>query len=236
MDDSWAKHLAVKRPEPNVFIEFEVGEALPSSKRLSSWISAVALICNDSIQDALSILRSENERHELLYFTRIAAGHLYEAAKFMASTPAAWPEVQALLGKLDPNHRADWELVVALWRHPSTPFRRAVENARQYVFHYPEVHVPRRQQKVAAALERMSDETGRIELGKKLASYRFEFADALALDMVIEPLAGHEQQQFEEFAMGLLDHVQALQRCSEAVLAHYFYSLGAFIEAPPPEA
>ena len=230
----------MERPKPSVFIEFEVGEALPSSERLSWWVSAMAFICNDSILDAVSILRAGNADRpdELAYFTRIAAGHLYEAAKFIANT-AEWLEVKKLvagLAEVDPKLKADWDLIVALW-DPEAPIRPALDNARHQIFHYPELYggcrgVP----EVTAALERMKDQTGRLELGKGFGSYRFLFADDLALDMIIEPEPGGDQEAFERFAGGLKDHVLALQRCSEAVLAVHFMSLGTMVEVPPPPA
>lgn len=131
----------MERPKPTCIIEFEMGEALPSPRRLSSWVSVMALICNDSILDAVNILRTakSDADDEMAYFTRIAAGHLYEAAKFIATT-ADWPEVKKLEAKLDPERNADWNVIVGLWRDRGAPPRTALDNARHQVFHYPELY------------------------------------------------------------------------------------------------
>lgn len=198
----------------------------------------MALICNDSILDAVNILRAakNDADDEMAYFTRIAAGHLYEATKFIANT-ADWPEVKKLVGKLDPDRQADWDTIVTLWRDRGSPPRPALDRARHNVFHYPKLYGDARGlPEVTAALQRMKDETGNIEAGKGFSSYRFKFADALALDMVIEPQPGGEQEAFERFAEGLKDHVLALERCSEAILTIYFTSIGAVVEVPPPQS
>jgi hypothetical protein len=218
---------AWQRPQPTHFISFRFEDVLPVAERLSSWVSVMALVCNDSILDAANVLRAESPE-EMSYFARIAAGHVYEAAQFVATT-ARWPEISKLVAALDPEPRADWDALVTLWDSGTEhPMRPQLDRARNYVFHYPDLNKTG-SKAVTKALERLATNETTIALGKSLGSYRFQFGDDIALNIISGVGGLEEQEAFRKFAEGLRELVLALQRCSEAVLATFFAGKGSFV-------
>jgi hypothetical protein len=193
----------------------------------------MALICNDAILDAQNILNVESPQ-EMSYFARIAAGHVFEAAKFIAAT-SEWPEVVELLDTLDDDRRADWDSILSFWeKSGDCSLFPQVARARNYVFHYPDLGDRKGLGAVREALARLAETEATIALGKSLGSYRCHFADEVAISIISGVEPAREQEALEKFAEGLRDLVLALQRSSEAVLASFFASKGTFVPIGHP--
>jgi hypothetical protein len=94
-------------------LRFKVGDALPADDPLARFILVVSIGLNDN---GLSNTRFVNtkEPYELLYFFRLASGHLHELANRLRRAHEEWPEVQEFVASLQENYRDDFESIVRL--------------------------------------------------------------------------------------------------------------------------
>jgi hypothetical protein len=70
-------------------VRFKIGEAFPSDDQLARWMTICSIAFNDLlVVNQLLIPRLKDEipsgSGEILYLGRVASGHLFEAATFLA--------------------------------------------------------------------------------------------------------------------------------------------------------
>jgi hypothetical protein len=118
-------------------LRFKVGDALPADDPLARFVLVVSMGLNDN---SLSNTRFVNtkEPYELLYFFRLASGHLHELAKRLRRAHEEWPEVQEFVADLPEDFRHDFESIVRL-ADPNDDVGQKLERFRNEFFHYPDL-------------------------------------------------------------------------------------------------
>jgi hypothetical protein len=118
-------------------LRFKVGDALPADDPLARFVLVVSMGLNDN---SLSNTRFVNtkEPYELLYFFRLASGHLHELAKRLRRAHEEWPEVQEFVADLQEDFRHDFESIVRL-ADPNDDVGQKLERFRNEFFHYPDL-------------------------------------------------------------------------------------------------
>jgi hypothetical protein len=152
-------------------LRFKVGDALPADDPLARFILVVSMGLNDN---SLSNTRFVNtkEPYELLYFFRLASGHLHELANRLRRAHEEWPEVQQFVAGLQEDYRDDFESIVRL-ADPNDDVGQKLERLRNEFFRYPDLRrktAERGKLPLMEALTDAADTEGTISLGEYLHS------------------------------------------------------------------
>jgi hypothetical protein len=186
---------------------------------------------------------------------RLLSGHVFEGATYLSETRKHWPTVSAFLKQeLDADRQQDLRDVLALveQKSPQHPALRRIVLARNLLFHYPELdpqHVAKGREELQLALGRLASFEGTTIASKKIVDSRFDFADELALNMILETaptkptgtsqegwFAQVDHSALTDFLAGLLPLANALVRVGDNAVANYFASRGEFVERPDPQS
>jgi hypothetical protein len=208
-------------------LRFKVGDALPADDPLARFVLVVSMGLNDN---SLSNTRFVNtkEPYELLYFFRLASGHLHELAKRLRRAHEEWPEVQEFVADLPEDFRHDFESIVRL-ADPNDDVGQKLERFRNEFFHYPDLRrktAERGKLPLMQALTDAADTEGTISVGEEaLGGIRAHFADELVGKLVMERLGLDDDER-----KGLVKQLGELQaaygRFAQATLGRYLNSLG----------
>jgi hypothetical protein len=94
-------------------LRFRVGDALPADDPLARFILVVSMGLNDNSFSNTHFVGG-TEDYELLYFFRLASGHLHELANRLRVAHEEWPDVQEFVAGLDEQYRDDFAAIVQL--------------------------------------------------------------------------------------------------------------------------
>jgi hypothetical protein len=118
-------------------LRFRVGDALPADDPLARFILVVSMGLNDNSLANTRFVNTDEE-YELLYFFRLASGHLHELANRLRVAHEEWPEVQKFVAGLDKRHRDDFAAIVQL-AEPKNDTGEKLGRIRNEFFHYPDL-------------------------------------------------------------------------------------------------
>ena len=205
-------------------IGFRIGDAFPADDPIARWATVLSIAANDTIHLNIRLIEGDLAEEQSIYYFRLVAAHFFEAAVWLKSTRKTLPEVDELITSLDDAARQRYERIVgfASQRHR---FFDNLKRSRSTLFHYPVVHPGREQageEELANAMRSAADLPGWIEAGEEYATFRAEFADQIAVQLLSE-----DEQETKELMEELRDPVFDLVLFSEAVLFKYLTGLPA---------
>jgi hypothetical protein len=207
-------------------LRFRVGDALPADNPLARFILVVSMGLNDNSFSNTRFVDG-TEDYELLYFFRLASGHLHELANRLRVAHEEWPEVQEFVAGLDQQFRDDFARIVQLADEKNATGEK-LTRIRNEFFHYPDLRrktAERGKLPVMKALREGADERT-ISLGEKaLGGVRAHFADELGAKLVMAHLGIDDDEK-----KGLVKELGELQaaygRFAQAALGSYVNGLG----------
>jgi hypothetical protein len=207
-------------------LRFEVGDALPADDPLARFILVVSMGLNDN---SFSNTRFVNtaEEYELLYFFRLASGHLHELANRLRVAHEEWPEVRDFVAGLQQEYRDDFAAIVQL-ADPKDETGRKLDRIRNEFFHYPDLRrktAGRGKLPVMKALREGAKDDGTISLGEDaLGGVRAHFADELGGKLVMAHL-GLDASDQKALVKKLANVQAAYGRFAQAALGRYLHDL-----------
>jgi hypothetical protein len=208
-------------------LRFRVGDAFPADDPLARFILVVSMGLNDNSLANTRFVNTEEE-YELLYFFRLASGHLQELANRLRVAHGEWPEVQKFVASLDKQYRDDFAAIVQLADSKDDTGEK-LGRIRNEFFHYPDLRrktAERGKLPVMKALGEGADEEGTISLGEEaLGGVRAHFADELGAKLVMAHLGLDEDGQ-GALVKELGELQAAYGRFAQAALGRYVNGLG----------
>lgn len=208
-------------------LRFRIGDALPADDPLARFILVVAMGLNDNSLANTRFVNTDEE-YELLYFFRLASGHLHELANRLRVAYEEWPEVQKFVAGLDKQYRDDFAAIVHL-ADPKNDTGEKLGRIRNEFFHYPDLlrkTAERGKLPVMEALRDGASDEGTISVGEKaLGGVRAHFADELGAKLVMAHVGlGEDEQRALVKELGELQ--AAYGRFAQAALGRYLNGLG----------
>jgi hypothetical protein len=208
-------------------LRFKVGDALPADDPLARFILVVSMGPNDNSLSNTRFVNTE-EPYELLYFFRLASGHLHELANRLRRAHDEWPEVQEFVAGLQEDYRDDFASIVRL-ADPNDDLGQKLERLRNEFFHYPDLRRKTAERGKLPLMQALTDAAGTdgiISLGEEsLGGIRAHFADELVGKLVMERLGLDDNEG--KALVGQLGELQAAYgRFAQAALGRYLNSLG----------
>jgi hypothetical protein len=205
-------------------IGFRIGDAFPADDPIARWVTVLSIAANDTIYLNIRLIEGDLAEEQSIYYFRLVAAHFFEAAVWLKSTRTL-PEVDALITSLDDAARERYERIIgfASQRHR---FFDNLKRSRSTLFHYPVIHPGREQageEELANAMRTAADLPGWIEGGEEYSTFRVEFADQIAVQLLSE-----NEEETKELMEELRGPVFDLVLFCEAVLFEYLTAL-------PPE-
>lgn len=204
----------------HVGIRFEIGDLFPADDPVARWLTPCAMALNDLLyinRHLVPLLEEDGPGFETTYLSRLAAGHLYEIAKFLHESEARVQEILAFVAGLDEEVRDAYETVKAAGAR-EVPFSDRLAHARNHAFHYAEL-VPNApdHERLKRAMVAHAGETGEIHDGGTLLNdFRALFADEIAVE-----LAFPGDLDYREFVETLSTTISAFLTFSVAAIARY---------------
>jgi hypothetical protein len=211
-------------------IRFKIGEAFPADEPLARWMTVCAMAANDLIlvnRWLLPKLKEEepSEAYETVYLGRLAAAHLFEAAKFLKKTDKRLAVVRELVAGLNQDAQAAYQQLLAIGDGGSN---EQMKHARNMFFHYPallppekENHEPLKQAMAghAADEEEKGIERGKIEdIPPSITGFRSFFADDVAVEMM---MPGDTEKELPVFLGSVSEHIAAFMLFLKEVFNEY---------------
>lgn len=212
-----------------VGIRFRIGDLFPSDDPVARWMVPCAMALNDLFyvhRHLYPLLENDGPGSETMYLSRVAAGHLYEIAKFLAESESRIPEVRAFTARLDDDARAAYEAVKGITPGGDEPFARQAARARNHVFHYAEL-LPFAidHEKLKKAMDAHADTTSEIrDESPPIEGFRALFADEIATEL-----------SFPDEEVDLRDYVPALATAISHYLTFAKAALNQYVRDAPPE-
>jgi hypothetical protein len=208
-------------------LRFRVGDALPADDPLARFILVVSMGLNDNSLANTRFVNTDEE-YELLYFFRLASGHLHELANRLRVAHEEWPEVQKFVASLDKQYRDDFAAIVQL-ADPKNDTGEKLGRIRNEFFHYPDLlrkTAERGKLPVMKALRDGASDEGTISLGENaLGGVRAHFADELGAKLVMAHVGLDEDEQ-RALVKELGELQAAYGRFAQAALGRYLNGLG----------
>jgi hypothetical protein len=212
-------------------LRFRVGDALPADDPVARFILVVSMGLNDNSFSNTHFVEGA-EDYELLYFFRLASGHLHELANRLRVAHGEWPEVEKFVAGLDEQYRNDFAAIVALADEKNTTGEK-LGRIRNEFFHYPDLRrktAERGKLPLMTALSEGADEEGTISLGQKaLGGVRAHFADEFGAKLVMAHL-GIDDDEKRALVKELGELQAAYGRFAQAALGRYLNGLGEVVK------
>jgi hypothetical protein len=199
-------------------IGFKIGDAFAADNPIARWATVLGMAANNTIYLNVRIIEGDLPPELNLYYFRLLAAHFFEAAEWLKETRGTWPEIDKLIKSLDKDAQARFESIVA-YASQSHPLHTRLRRSRMTLFHYPTIHPAREEagiEELANAMREAKELPGWIEGGEDYASFRFSFADEVAVQFLTE---GDEATR--EVMEDLRENVFELVRFAEAVLLEH---------------
>jgi hypothetical protein len=202
-------------------IEFRIGDVFPDSDPIGRWLTVCCMALNDLLfvnRELIPRLQGDAPSWENVYLARLAASHLYEAAKFVGRAESRYgDDLRPFLSRLPDDAKRDYEAVKAVGPGGETVFANQLDRLRNHFFHYAEL-IPQAPQyeELSRALAGHAELRSRIAYGETLVQFRAEFADEVGAALAFEGDEG-----LSEFIVALADTIPAFWRFVYAALVQY---------------
>lgn len=206
-------------------IGFKVGDVFPADDPIARWATVLGMAANNAIYINIRIIEGDLPPEHNLYYLRLLAAHFFEAAEWLQESRALWPEIDELIKSLDANSQERHDRIVA-YASQKHPLHERLRRSRMTLFHYPTIHPAREEagiEELANAMREAKDLEGWIEGGQEYASFRFSFADEIAVQFLAE-----SDEATREVMEDLRDNIFELVRFAEAVMYEH-------LKRVPPE-
>lgn len=122
-------------------LRFRLGDLFPADDPVSRWLTLCCIALNDVLRVHKHLLPALETGHDpaaSVYFSRLNAAHIYEAAKFLTRSERA-TEVVAFVEQLDDETRGHYERLKGCSEGAPGSFSAQLKHARDHFFHYAEL-------------------------------------------------------------------------------------------------
>jgi hypothetical protein len=206
-------------------IGFKIGDVFAADDPIARWATVLGMAANNTIYINVRIIEGDLPPEHNLYYFRLLAAHFFEAAGWLQETRAVWPEIDELIKSLDAKSQERYDRIVAYARQKHLLHER-LRRSRTTLFHYPTIHPAREEagiEELANAMREAKDLKGWIEGGQEYASFRFSFADEVAVQFLAE-----SDEATREIMEDLRENIFELVLFAEAVMYEH-------LKRVPPE-
>lgn len=195
---------------PRTF-KFTMGEVFPPDDPVARWLVTMSVGLNDVVFANRNFEKAE-KGYENVYFFRLASAHLWELAKFINESHAAWKEVQEFVSGLsnEAQHQLDAIKEIATTGTVAT-VGTALVQIRDLFAHYQEMDPQARdtpRDPITKAMKALAEVEANVEVEEVVRDLRLAFADDVIDKAIIGLLPDEEIQRQVLGALGeALGHV-----------------------------
>jgi hypothetical protein len=213
----------------------KIGEVLPADDEIARWVLVLTLIRNDLGLTRTELVEAFDKDRTALHWSRLLAGHLYEAAHFLRRENNRPVIRDFVKGLPDKSRRVYRELL-----RPDF-LKVRLEGDRNRVFHYPSGDLGA-ESKGGPALRDALDTVRDLEAalvvkwGKdgKAEDMRFDFADQVAVQFAMAAFGTATAEQ-KKSIRAVRENAAKVIWLADAVFHHYAETEGGGLELGEPE-
>lgn len=193
-----------------------MGEVFPADDPVARWLVTMSVGLNDVVFANRLVVNAKKD-YENLYFFRLASAHLWELAKLITESHAAWGEIQEFVKGLPEAARNHFESIqqIATTGDVATVGTELVQ-VRDLFAHYQEMDEQARKKPrdpIYRAIEGLADAEIELEVAEEVGDLRLEYADEVISKTVLRLIPDEDAQKrfLESLAEGIGHIAQFVQ-------------------------